>query len=327
MSLVMPILTTRPINQKNKKEFMANYITTSSLNLRKQPQIIAGNVLCVMPPDTIVEEINASIQDDFKQIKTVLNNNFIEGFASQKYLQPTTSPLPSIEETSLQIPPVHYPPGNRIINRNGTSRVFPLNEQGLIKFDLKTESDIEKRKKKIQDVIEYLDVEHSARYAPDSTSTFCNIYAYDVAYCLSAYLPRVWWTPDSIIKLKNQEDVAIQYDKTVTELTANRISDWFDKFGLSFGWHRLFDLNTFQDEVNKGQLGILVAQRINLNNPGHIVAVVPETPTNAVKRINGQVIAPLQSQAGRINKKYFAANTWWEDKTRFKKFSFWLWKL
>ena len=306
---------------------MANYITTSSLNLRKQPKIVDGNVLCVLPPDTIVEEINVTVQDNFKQIKTVLNNNLIEGFASLKYLQPTTSQLPSIEETSLEVIAVHYPPGNKIITRSSTARVFPLNEQGLIKFDLKNESDIEKRKQKIRDVIEYLDVEHSARYAPDSSSTFCNIYAYDVAYCLGAYLPRVWWTPDSIVKLQHQQKVAIEYDKTVTELTANRISDWFDKFGTSFGWRRLFDLNTFQDEVNKGQLGILVAQRINLNNPGHIVAVVPETAGNSAKRVNGQVIAPLQSQAGRINKKYSAANTWWEDKTRFKKFSFWLWKI
>jgi hypothetical protein len=306
---------------------MANYITTSSLNLRKQPKIVEGNVLCVMPPDTIVEEVNSTVQDNFKQIRTVLNNNVIKGYASQKYLQPTTSQLPSIEETSLEVSAVHYPAGNRIITRNGTGRVFPLNEQGLIRFDLKIESDVEKRKQKIQDVIEYLDVEHSARYAPDSTSTFCNIYAYDVAYCLGAYLPRVWWTADSIIKLQNEEKVAIEYDKTVTELTANRISDWFDKFGSSFGWSRLFDLNTMQDEVNKGQLGILVAQRINLNNPGHIVAIVPETPMNAAKRVNGQVIVPLQSQAGRINKKYSAANTWWEDKTRFKKFSFWLWKI
>ena len=305
---------------------MSNYITTSSLNLRKQPKIVDGNVLCVMPPDTIVEEIDTTVQENFKQIKAVLNNIAIEGYASQKYLQPTTKVLPTIENP-LEVPAVHYPPGNRIINRNGTGRVFPLNEQGLVKVDLKSLGDVEMRKKSIHDVIEYLDVEHSTRYAPDSTNTFCNIYAYDVAYCLGAYLPRVWWTSDSIVKIQQGKEVPVEYDKTITELTANRISDWFDKFGSVFGWHRLFDLNVFQDEVNKGQLGILVAQRINMNNPGHIVAVVPETPTNAAKRNNGQVIAPLQSQAGRANRKYFAANTWWEDQTRFKKFSFWLWKM
>ena len=305
---------------------MSNYITTSSLNLRKQPKIVDGNVLCVMPPDTIVEEIDTSVQENFRQIKAVLNNISIEGYASQKYLQPTTLLLPSVE-TPLKVSEVHYPPGNRIINRNGTARVYPLNEQGLVKSDLKSLGDVEKRKNSIHDVIGYLDVEHSIRYAPNSTSTFCNIYAYDVAYCLGGYLPRVWWTSDSIVKLQQEIKVPIEYDKTITELTANRISDWFEKFGSVFGWHRLFDLNIFQDEVNKGQLGILVAQRINMNNPGHIVAVVPETITNAAKRINGLVVAPLQSQAGRINRKYFASNSWWEDQTRFKKFGFWLWKI
>jgi hypothetical protein len=72
--------------------------------------------------------------------------------------------------------------------------------------------------------------------------------------------------------------------------------------------------NQKKNEINKGQ-------------PGHIVAVVPETSTHTSKCSNAIVNVPLQSQAGRNNKKYSASNVWWEDKTRFKKFGFWLWKI
>jgi hypothetical protein len=305
---------------------MTNFMTTASLNLRCQPKIADGNVLGVMPPDTVVEEINTIVQAGFRQVKTILSNTPVEGFASQKYLEPTGLSLPQIEPP-LQVPMVHYPPGNRIISRNHADRVYPLNEPGLIKTDLSKIPGEQNKKKSIQDVINYLDVEHSLRYAPESKSTFCNIYAYDVAYCLGAYLPRVWWTSDAIVKWQQTKNVPIQYDRTVTEFTANRIADWFEKFGTAFGWQRLFDTTVFQDEVNKGQLGILVAQRINMNNPGHIVAVVPETSIYSSKRSNGVVVVPLQSQAGRNNKKYSVPNIWWEDKTRFKKFGFWLWKI
>jgi hypothetical protein len=314
----------KPITLKNKG--MSKFITTASLNLRRQPQIIKGNVLGVMPPDTVVEEINPDVQAGFRQIKTRLANILVEGFASQKYLELTDLPLSEIEE-HLPIPAVHYPPRNRVINRNGIARVYPLNEPGLIKIDLRNVHDDAERRKSIHNLLNYLDVERSARYAPDSSSTFCNIYAYDIAYCLGTYLPRVWWTSDAIVKIQQQVNVPIQYDKTVTEFTANRIADWFEKYGEVFGWQRLFDLTAFQSEVNKGQLGILVAQRVNMNNPGHIVAVVPEIPMHEAKRNSGIVVVPLQSQAGRNNKKYTVANAWWEDTSRFKKFGYWLWKL
>jgi hypothetical protein len=206
--------------------------------------------------------------------------------------------------------------------------VYTLNEPGLVKCDLSTIADPAERKKQIGNVIDYLDVEHSARYAPDSQHTFCNIYAYDVAYCLGAFVPHVWWTADAIVKILQGQNVPVAMERTVRELTANYIADWFEKYGAAFKWQRVLDVNTLQNEVNNGQLGILVAQRVNMNNPGHIVAVVPETENFKAKRNSaGEVFVPLQSQAGRNNRKYTAGNPWWTDDSRFKKFSFWLWKL
>jgi hypothetical protein len=309
---------------------MSNYITTASLNLRSQPKIETGNVLAVMPLDTVVEEADPNLQSGFRQVKAILSNDTVQGFASQKFLEATTQTLPTVEPP-LQIPMVHLSPGNKIIGLTDTVRIYPLNVPQAENFKtngLNRITDTVQRKQRIDDVIQFLNVENSERYAPNSSSTYCNIYAYDIACCLGTYLPRVWWTSDAIVKLLKGEQVPVQYDITVTEFTANRIADWFEKFGSLFGWQRHYDLTAFQNEVNNGQLGILVAQRVNMNNPGHIVAVVPETMSFNAKRNNGAtVIVPLQSQAGRNNKKYTAGNIWWEDKTRFKKFSFWLSKL
>jgi hypothetical protein len=309
---------------------MSNYITTAALNLRSQPQKVTGNVLGVMPIDTVVEEVNPNLESGFRLVKTILSNNPVQGYASQKFLQPTTLQLSSGIQP-LPIPMANLSPGNKIVGLNDTTRIYPLNIPQAETFKnngLNRVTDAEQRRQRIKDVINFLNVENSQRYAPNSTSTYCNIYAYDISYCLGTYLPRVWWTSDAIVEMQNGTQVPVQYDKTVTEFTANRIADWFEKFGSLFGWQRLFDLTAFQNEVNNGQLGILVAQRVNMNNPGHIVAVVPETEAFKAKRNNaGTVAVPLQSQAGRINKKYTAGNLWWEDKTRFKKFGFWLWKL
>jgi hypothetical protein len=303
---------------------MNNFITTDFLNLRNQPLIAKGNVIAVMPPDTVVESINGEMSGWLK-VKVMLGKTWTEGFASRKYLQATTLALPE-EQPAAAIPLVHYPPGDRKVSRNQTGTwAYHLNEPGLLKVALDQVQGETEKCASIHNVVEYLDVEHSARYAPKLPSTYCNIYAYDVAYCLGAYLPRVWWTAEAIVQLQQGKILVPKYDQNITEYTANRICNWFDQYGVSFGWQRLFDLTALQNEVNKGRLGIIVAQRINMSNPGHIVAVVPENDQHKAKWNGSMVISPLQSQAGARNKKYFSGLNWWEDSGKFKKFGFWVW--
>lgn len=301
---------------------MNNYSTTGFLNLRKEPKKVAGNVLLVLPPDTIVEKTGFS--GNWFQVKAVIGGVIVTGYASSDFLIPSDDELPSVLPLST-IPRVDYPAGNKNINLNDTARICPLNEPGLIKADLSTITTVNERSTTIHNIINFLSVEKSARYAPGSGHTYCNIYAYDVAYCTGAYLPRVWWTNDAITKIKTGNIPAVKYAVSVSEYTANMITDWFEKYGQSFKWDRVFNLTELQNEVNKGKLGIIVAQRINMNNPGHIVAVVPETETLHAIRNGSEVTSPLQSQAGSSNKKYFTGYKWWEDTTRFKKFGFWIW--
>jgi len=283
---------------------MNNFITTDFLNLRNQPAIVKGNVIAVMPPDTVVEGLNGEEAPGWLKVKVMLGKTLAQGFASRKYLQSTALGFPDEAPAPVvnAIPAVHYPPGDRKISRKQVhGRAYPLNEPGLLKVALDQVQGAAEKCAAVHNLLDYLDVEHSARYAPGEGSTFCNIYAYDVAYCLGAYLPRVWWTAEAIVQLQQGQTLTPKYDQNITEYTANRICNWFDQYGVSFGWQRLFDLTILQNEVNKGKLGIIVAQRINMSNPGHIVAVVPENDLHSAKR-NGSSVVSTFTIPGRCKK-------------------------
>jgi hypothetical protein len=80
-----------------------------------------------------------------------------------------------------------------------------------------------------------------------------------------------------------------------------------------------------QTEANIGAIGLIVARRVDDGRPGHIAVVIPETSdANAKRDASGEVIAPLQSQAGATN---FTRSTgrlnWWTQPV-FADNGFWL---
>lgn len=307
---------------------MTTYITTGWLNLRSEPVINKNNVMGVMPPDTVVTITGEKNATGWVKVKAQLGKTRMEGFAAFSYLVPTKLPLPNENPVDPAIiPAVHLPlRTNKVIRRNNTEgRAYPLNEPGLVKADLSTITGTTKRITTIHKVIDWLNVERNDRYSPTTKNTYCNIYAYDVAYCLGAYLPRVWWNEEAVVLLQKRKPVEPLYDRTVRELNANSLTNWFERFGPSYQWKRMTDLTSLQQLVNKGKLGIIVAQRTNLNYSGHIVAVVPETADHKASWKADKVISPLQSQAGSNNKKYFTGNNWWINTNKFRKFGWWVW--
>jgi hypothetical protein len=84
-------------------------------------------------------------------------------------------------------------------------------------------------------------------------------------------------------------------------------------------------LSKLQLEVNQGAIGLIVARRKEDGLSGHIVVVVPETNEHRARRnMAGEVIAPLQSQAGTTNFGYTTGKlSWWKDE-RFADSAFWL---
>ncbi len=175
-------------------------------------------------------------------------------------------------------------------------------------------SDLESKKKSIRALIRKLDVTNSIRYQRTIEDTYCNVYSFD--YCLHAnvYLPTVWWKADALKKVLEGQDVEAIFDQTVEPIYSSAIHDWFLMWGASFGWKRMSNVDEVQEAVNKnGGVGIICAKRKKVGLSGHIVPVVPETERKKAHRVDNKVVFPLQSQAGKLNYKYFAKarKDWW----------------
>lgn len=186
----------------------------------------------------------------------------------------------------------------RPITRANFQRAHRLNETGM------------PTTKNAHDVIGWLETEKSARYKATASATFCNIYAYDYATLMGAYIPRVWWTENALTRLKNGEEVGVQYGASVVEMNANALYDWFNKWGAAFGWQEV-NATAAQAHANAGKCVIGVAARVPRSASGHIVAVAPEGEHGKADQTNGVVLTPLQSQAGRTNFRYKTVN-WWK---------------
>lgn len=176
-------------------------------------------------------------------------------------------------------------------------------------------------------IIDYLAVDKPSfkRYQPHDGLTFCNIYAHDYCHLAGVYLPRVWWTPGAIERLATGETVRPFIGQTIDEQRANDLFRWLRDFGPRFGWRQTGTLTKLQQEANQGAIGIIVARRKQDGRSGHIVAVVPETEDQRAKRrADGDVTAPLQSQAGARNFRYTTSKLNWWKGDEFAESAFWL---
>jgi hypothetical protein len=212
-------------------------------------------------------------------------------------------------------------------SRQHTNRVLPLHEPGMPRCDLSKIKGAHQRIIKIGEVIDWLDVETSLRYKPENKTTYCNIYAYDVAFLLGAYIPRLWWHEGTLQKILKGNKLKTIYGETIFEQNCNALVAWFNRYGYCFGWVRVFDITKLQTAVNKGTIGVIVAKNKNIQEPGHIVIIVPESISIKARWESRRVISPLQSQAGARNSKYNSGNNWWENEDQFIMKSFWVWKM
>ncbi len=201
-----------------------------------------------------------------------------------------------------------------ITKRSEVAGALSLNEPGQPERNGESASD---RCAELEAIIAWLGVDKSShsRYQPTSQATFCNIYVHDYCALAGVYLPRVWWLPGAIERLAKGEAVEPIYEKTIDEQRANDLFRWLRDFGPRFGWRATGTLTKLQEAADLGGIGIIVARRKDDGRSGHIVAVVPETDSNRARRNSaGEVIAPLQSQAGSVNFQYGTGKLeWWTD--------------
>jgi hypothetical protein len=185
----------------------------------------------------------------------------------------------------------------------------------------------EELRDEIAAIVDYLAVDRAShlRYQPHGKLTFCNIYAHDFCHLAGVYLPRVWWTPDAIERLARGESVEPRLESTIDEQRANDLFRWLRAFGPRFGWRQTGTLTKLQNEANAGAIGIIAARRRVEGQSGHIVMVVPETHEHRAKRDgSGEVVAALQSQAGRTNFRYGPGRLDWWKSQDFADSAFWV---
>ena len=289
------------------------------LNLRSTP--VSGsntNKVAVLHGGQFLIKLDDSPNPDYWKVQTKMDGHTLVGYTMHQHIKKVAEHETIVHSS---IVPVHMQEGRSDIKRNRAGgRAYPLGEANMPRRKSASAND---QKAELAKIITYLGVESNARYQRTSSSTYCNIYAYDYSYLAGVFLPRVWWNTKAILDLTAGKNVEAQYNKTVMELSANRLYDWFTEFSDDFGWKRVFDYTALQEVVNRGGVGTIVAKHINPQRSGHITMVVPENGAHVAKRApNGDISVPLQSQAGASNRAYF--NYSWEKKNHYSGFGYWV---
>jgi hypothetical protein len=306
----------------SQPKFRVSEKAPMGLFLRSEPIVKDSTKKAVLPMGQVVIKLAESDVPNWWEVSTSIDGVSVKGFLSARFLVPDADFEGPGTQSSVSAVHLHV---NTPVTRGGTRWAFALNETGQPTRSSSAPAD---KAKELGNIIKWLDVETKARYQPKTTATYCNIYGYDYCYLANVYLPRVWWTPSAIAKLKAGKAVSPIIGNTVYEIRANGLFDWLKDYGAVFGWRRTFpsanNLTELQNAANDGQVVVILAQHKIQNKSGHICAVAPETSTQKAVRSGSTVIRPLQSQAGRTNKKYWTPTAWWTNSTKYKDFGFWI---
>lgn len=288
---------------------------SQGLFLRSEPVVENRTKVTVLPLGHRVKKLADSGVTGWWKVSTTVDDVSLEGFVNSAFLVKDEIFVPPAALTGIA--PVHLITTRTVKRGDKNGLAFPLNEPGQpLRGGGGTPAPGE-----LTAIVKWLDVERSARYAPTTTNTYCNIYAYDYCHLAGAYLPRVWWTAGALDRLRQGRAESPVYGRTVLELNANSLFAWLKHHGGDFGWRRTFDLNRLQDAANDGRAAVICAENRRPNKSGHITAVVPETAQKTAARNGANVVRPLQSQAGRSNLKYMTQQWWTRD--TFRDWGFW----
>lgn len=303
------------------QKFKVSDKAPSGLYLRSEPVVKESTKILILPMGKEVVKLGESGAANWWQVSADMQGETFTGFVNSTFLTAVSDFTPPAGTKTISA--VHLFRSNAVTRKNKVW-AYALNETNQPTRDPNAAP--ADRVKSLTKIVNWLDVENTAhlRYKPIPSATYCNIYAYDYCFLAGVYLPRVWWMSKALIDLNAGKKVTPIYGETVGELNANSLFTWFKEFGGMFGWNRTASVDEMQTAANNGQVVIICAQNKIPNRSGHICPVVPETNANKAERTNGVVVRPLQSQAGRTNRKY-QTNPWWNIlASTFREHAFWI---
>lgn len=245
-------------------------VVPPGLNLRSSAEVTPGNRITVLAQGTRVTKLAEAEDRAWWKVRVEISGQPVEGFVAHRFLAPARGTAPASPPPAPAIPAAHLAEGRADITRalHG-GWAFPLGETGRPKPPTGNTGN---RVRAIVKIVDWLAVDHTGqhkRWWKNDSTTYCNVYAYDPCYLCGCYLPRVWWNTSAILALVRGESVAPMYGRTVFEIRANGLFDWLKEHGDHFGWQRSFSLDEVQEAANGGHLGLIVAQRHDLNRSGH----------------------------------------------------------
>ena len=320
----------------------------SMLRLRSEPRISdppTKNVVGHLPDGQLVHAVTGEpVNRTWLEVEASVAGALLRGFASTKFLVPLAAPVavpvvvpasaPLLDHNEAAgavavegspIPAVFMPRKDGVVTkRTAPAGAHSLNEDGQPAREGSTAAELVAS---IARIVDWLGVDRPAnkRYQPRAGLTFCNIYAHDFCFLAGVYLPRVWWTPRALLDIAAGRRIEPLIGDTITELRANDLFRWLRDFGPGFGWRQTGTLDKLQQGANQGAIGLIVARRREDGKSGHIVVVVPEmTDVPARRNAAGEVIAPVQSQAGAANFRRGTGRLGWFRDAQFAESAFYI---
>lgn len=310
--------------------FMRVETRIDNLRLRLEPSK-DGTIRASLPDGHLVRAITGKVVNGFIEVETSFDGAMLRGFCSAKHLvlAPEAEEIPVVvpanEEPTTGIVKVFMPrPEGMVTKRTKMAGAHSLNEPGQPERKGDTPAEL---CASIAAIIDWLGVDKAShvRYQPEGNKTFCNIYAHDFCHLAGIYLPRVWWTGPALVALDSGEKLQPLIGKNILEMRANAIFHWLREFGPRFGWRQTGTLSKLQLAANQGAVCLIIARRTDNDAPGHVVMVVHETETQRAKRDSaGEVVAPVQSQAGVTNVRQSAISSQWWKAAKFAESAFWV---
>ncbi|MCE0915668.1 hypothetical protein [Pseudomonas sp. NMI760_13] len=304
------------------------------LRMRSEPRKsdpAQANVIANLPDGQPVRALTGKARNGFLEVETSLNGALLRGFVAQKFLIadstvrdiPVVAPSVSSPASGITAVAMPHKPGV-VTRRIDFAGAHSLNEASMPQ---RRGDSADSLRAELAAIVDWLAVDKPShkRFQPRDGMTFCNIYCHDYCMLAGAYLPRVWWTEKALITLSQGKPVEPLIGTTLREMRANDLFRWLRDFGPDFGWRQTGTLSKLQQAANQGGVALIVARRKADGKSGHIVAVVPETAQKSARRdANGEVLAPLQSQAGARNFRMETGTANWWNGEQFAESAFWI---